>query len=166
MDIDEDNGYSYPENMAEVEVLKGRVDLNKTNFQLEDKDVDRLNFIQCDEFNEKVRWSNPHRLGLFYDKFLEAFTFRTVFYREATYPFFGIYLNMPGHSYTTIYSIFQMFWSIKFFFGFLSDTKPIFGKARSYYMAIGEYDNYLFPCFFLIALAISMQLHVPFLHPT
>ena len=101
-------------------------------------ETDQLNFIQSDEFNKQIKLSKPHRLGLFYDKFLEAFTFRTAFYREATYPFFGIYLNMPGHSYTTIYSIFQMFWSLKFFFGFLSDVQPIFGKARVYYMAIGE----------------------------
>ena len=101
-------------------------------------ETDQLNFIQSDEFNKQIKLTKPHRLGLFYDKFLEAFTFRTAFYREATYPFFGIYLNMPGHSYTTIYSIFQMFWSLKFFFGFLSDVQPIFGKARVYYMAIGE----------------------------
>ncbi len=100
----------------------------------------QVNYISSDDFETTVSWRKPHRMGVFYAKFLEAFTFRTVFYRAATYPFFGIYLNMPGHSYTTIYSILQLFWSVKFFFGILSDSKPIFGKARIYYMALGNTD--------------------------
>ena len=96
-----------------------------------------VNYIECEDFSKNVRFNNPRYLGLFYGKFLEAFTFRTFFYRAATYPFFGVYLNMPGHSYTSIYSIFQLFWSLKFFVGMFSDTKPLFGKSRIYYMAIG-----------------------------
>ena len=84
-----------------------------------------------------VTWRKPQNLGLFYDKVGQAFTHKLVFIKIALYPFFGVYLNMPGHMYSALTSIFPMFWSLKFFWGFLSDSKPILGKSRIYYMAIG-----------------------------
>ncbi len=85
-----------------------------------------------------VHWKRPQKLGLFYDKVLQSFTFKIVFTRVALYPFFGVYLNVPGHMYSALTSIFPMFWSLKFFWGFISDSKPIWGKSRIYYMALGQ----------------------------
>ena len=92
--------------------------------------------LECDLY-DNVNLRKPWKLGLFYDKVGQAFTHKIVFARVALYPFFGVYLNIPGHMYAALTSIFPMFWSLKFFWGFLSDSKPIFGRGRIYYMALG-----------------------------
>ena len=87
-----------------------------------------------------ITWKKPQNLGVFYGKILEAFTHRITFIRATLYPFFGVYLNMPGHSYNAIFSVFSMFWSLKIFWAFIIDAKVILGKARIYYMAMGSYS--------------------------
>ena len=87
---------------------------------------------------EQINWRKPYNLGLFYDKALESFTHRMVFGAAAIYPFFGVYLNLPGHMFSAISSVFAMFWSLKFFWAFVIDSKSIGGKNRIYFMAIGK----------------------------
>ena len=60
------------------------------------------------------------------------------FIKALNYPFFGVYLNMPGHSYNAITSVFSMVWSFRFFWAFIIDAKVLLGKSRIYYMAIGK----------------------------
>ena len=84
-----------------------------------------------------VNLRNPQRLGLFYDKVFESFTHKLVFVKAPLYPFFGVYLNIPGHLYAALASILPMFWSIRFFVCFLADSFTIFGKRRVPFMAIG-----------------------------
>ena len=103
-------------------------------------------FVVCGPEHERdlydsVNWKKPQNLGLFYSKALEAFTHRTTFIRATLYPFFGVYLNMPGHSYNAIFSVFSMFWSLKMLWAFVIDAKLVFGKARSYYMTFGKYTR-------------------------
>ena len=93
--------------------------------------------LECNLY-ENVNLRKPLQLGLFYDKLGQAFTSKLVFTKVALYPFFGVYLNVPGHMYAALTSILPMFWSLKFFWGFLSDSKPIFGRGRIYYMALGQ----------------------------
>ena len=92
---------------------------------------------ECYDLFDKITWKKPQNLGLFYDKVLESFTHRMVFGAAAVYPFFGVYLNLPGHMFSAISSVFAMFWSLKFFWAFVIDSKTIRGKNRIYFMAIG-----------------------------
>ncbi|XP_075244381.1 folate transporter 1-like isoform X2 [Convolutriloba macropyga] len=97
----------------------------------------RIKLDDVEPLSNVICWKKPQNLGLFYCKGLQAFTENITMWRPAIYPFFGVYLNMPGHRYNAINSIFALFWSFKFFWGLVSDSWPILGKARIYYMVIG-----------------------------
>lgn len=62
------------------------------------------------------------------------------------YPFFTNYLNMDGYQNTAAYTLLLLPWTLKIFFGILSDTIPICGYHRRPYMIIGWLWTTLFLC--------------------
>ena len=119
--------------------------LDRTKTGIDQLVDDGMRWSDCGENPENiydvVNLRNPQRLGLFYDKFFESFTHKLVFVRVVLYPFFGVYLNIPGHLYAALTSILPMFWSLRLFFSFIVDSFTIFGRRRIPYMAIGYFYN-------------------------
>mmetsp|Transcript_5281 Transcript_5281/g.9354 ORF Transcript_5281/g.9354 Transcript_5281/m.9354 type:complete len:561 (-) Transcript_5281:20-1702(-) len=94
--------------------------------------------VDTENQQEELTWKmmfKKERFGMLCSYFMVGMTYGTAL--SLVYPIYNIYLNSPSNVVNTANSFMVLAFSFKAFYGFLSDSVPIFGMRRKPYLILG-----------------------------